>query len=72
MDNTKKGTVFDNIFGEATSSDPSKMEFNWIMNELVIKNIKIGDITYKNSGLKSKRIYLKMNVHIMTKIIFNN
>ena len=60
MDNAKKGTVFNNIFGETTSSDPAKMEFNWIMNQLIIKNIKIKDITYKNAGFKSKQIYDKI------------
>ena len=60
MDNAKKGTVFNNIFGETTSSDPAKMEFNWIMNQLIIKNIKIRDITYKNAGFKSKQIYDKI------------
>ena len=30
------------------------------MNQLVIKNIKIRDITYKNAGLKSKEIYDKI------------
>ena len=73
--------MFNNIFGETTSSDPAKMEFNWIMNQLIIKNIKIRDITYKNAGLKSKQIYDKIlkcylqfeiNVHKMTKIKFNN
>ena len=60
MNNAKKGIVFDNIFGEVTSCDPAKMEFNWIMNQLVIKNIKIRDITYKNVELKSKQIYDKI------------
>ena len=60
MDNAKKGTVFNNIFGEATTSDLATMGFNWIMNQLVNKNIKIRDITYTNTGLKSKQIYNKI------------
>ena len=55
MDNAKKGTMFKNIFGEATSYDLAKIEFNWIMNQLVIKNINIRDITYKNAGLKQNK-----------------
>ena len=50
-------TIF---FGETASSDPAKMEFNWIMNQLIIKYIKIKDITYKNAGFKSKQIYDKI------------
>ena len=60
MDNANKETVFKNIFGEATSCDPTKMKFNWIMNQLIIKNIEIRDITYKIVGLKSKQIYDKI------------
>ena len=33
MDNTNNGSGFINIFGEGISSDPAKMEFNWIMNQ---------------------------------------
>ena len=36
MENANKGSGFMNIFGEGTSSDPAKMEFNWIMNQLII------------------------------------
>ena len=57
MNNANKGSGFMNIFGEGTSSDPAKMEFNWIMNQLIIKNISIKDLTYQNAAFKSKNIY---------------
>ena len=60
MDNANKGFGFMNIFGEGTSSDPAKMEFNWIMNQLIIKNISIKDLTYQNAGFKSKQLYDKI------------
>ena len=60
MENANKGSGFMNIFGEGTSSDPVKMEFNWIMNQLIIKNINIKDLTYQNAGFKSKQIYNKI------------
>ena len=46
MDNANKGYGFMNIFGEGTSSDPAKMKFNWIMNQLIITNINIKDLAY--------------------------
>ena len=60
MDNANKGSGFMNIFGEGTSSDPAKMECNWITNQLIIKNISIKDLTYQNVGFKSKQIYDKI------------
>ena len=59
MNNANKGSGFMNILGEGTSSDPAKMEFNWIMNQLIIKNINIKDLTYHNAGFKLKQIYDK-------------
>ena len=52
MDNAKKGSGFMNIFGEGTNSDLAKMDFNWIMNQLVITNIHIKDLNYQNAGFK--------------------
>ena len=60
MDNANKGSGFINIFGEGTSSDPAKMEFIWIMNQLIIKKINTKDLTYQNAGFKSKQIYDKI------------
>ena len=57
MNTSNKGSGFMNIFGEGTSSDPGKMEFNWIINQLIIENINIKDLTYQNTGFKSKQIY---------------
>ena len=37
MDSANKGSEFMNIFGERTNSDPAKMEFNLITNQLIIK-----------------------------------
>ena len=60
MDNANKGSGFMNIFREGTSSDPAKMKFNWIMNQLIIKKLNIKDLTYQNAGFKSKQIYDKI------------
>ena len=81
MENAKKGSGFINIFGKGTNSDPAKMEFNWIMNQLVTKNIHINDFTYKNCGFKLKEMYdkilnvisnLKINVHRIIKLVLNH
>ena len=81
MESAKKGSGFINIFVKGTNSDPAKMEFNWIMNQLVTKNIHINDFTYKNSGFKLKEMYdkilnvisnLKINVHRMIKMVLNH
>ena len=57
MNIAKKGSGFMNIFSEETNSDPAKIEFNLIMNRLIIKNIHINDLTYQSAGLKSREMY---------------
>ena len=52
MDNTKKGSGFMKIFGEGTTNDQAKTEFNWIMNQLIINNININDLSYQTVGIK--------------------
>ena len=49
-----------NMFGGRTNSDPTKMKYNWIMNQLFIKHIHIDDFTYQNAAFKSKQMYDKI------------
>ena len=46
-----------NICGEVTNSGPAKMKLNWVVNQLVIKNIHINYLIYQSVGFKSKQMY---------------
>ena len=37
-----------NICGEVTNSGPAKMKLNWVVNQLVIKNIHINYLIYQS------------------------